>query len=362
MKNTIIRGLSVAALIALAIPALGAHTSYAQGDSRTFTETGKTVRATFLKYWTDHGGLAQQGFPISDEMSEQSTTDGKIYTVQYFERAVFELHPEFAGTPNEVLLSLLGVFRYGNKYPDAGGAPSQSANNEANSRLFAETGKHVGGTFLTYWQNHGALAQQGFPISDEFMEVNDLDGKPYKVQYFERAVFEFHPEFAGTPNEVLLSQLGTFRLTEKLTPPTATPAPAIPTPAPVPPTATPVPAQPTPVPPTAVPPTTVPAGPCDGIPPSTAGMRIVPTKCGKGGTVFGFFASGFQPGEQAGVYITAPDQSVIGAPFQVDVDDSGTTDGVGLTTSASFPQGIYAITFEGTTSHHREIGYFKVIP
>jgi predicted metalloprotease len=55
------------------------------------------------------------------------------------------------------------------------------------------------------------LAQQGYPISDEFTEVSDLDGQPYRVQYFERAVFEYHPENTGTPHDVLLSQLGTFR-------------------------------------------------------------------------------------------------------------------------------------------------------
>ena len=42
------------------------------------------------------------------------------------------------------------------------------------------------------------------------MERSDLDGKTYRVQYFERAVFEYHPENAS-PYNVLLSQLGTFR-------------------------------------------------------------------------------------------------------------------------------------------------------
>ncbi|HST04563.1 MAG TPA: plastocyanin/azurin family copper-binding protein, partial [Chloroflexia bacterium] len=32
---------------------------------QTFAETGKTVRGLFLDYWNTHGGLAQQGFPIS---------------------------------------------------------------------------------------------------------------------------------------------------------------------------------------------------------------------------------------------------------------------------------------------------------
>ena len=49
------------------------------------------------------------GRPLSEEFPEVNPTDGKIYTVQYFERNRFEYHPEFAGTPNEVLLGLLGV-------------------------------------------------------------------------------------------------------------------------------------------------------------------------------------------------------------------------------------------------------------
>ncbi len=81
-------------------------------------------------------------------------------------------------------------------------------------QLFPQTGKTVCGKFLTYWQAHGGLAQQGYPISGEFQEVSDLDGKPYTVQYFERAVFEMHPENAP-PYDVLLAQLGTYRLKQK---------------------------------------------------------------------------------------------------------------------------------------------------
>jgi hypothetical protein len=83
-----------------------------------------------------------------------------------------------------------------------------------NGRYFPQTGKSVGGKFLDYWNSHGGLAQQGFPISEEFTEVNDLDHKPYKVQYFERAVFEWHPE-NEPPYDILLSQLGTFRYKAK---------------------------------------------------------------------------------------------------------------------------------------------------
>ncbi len=74
-----------------------------------------------LSYWQTHGGLAQQGYPLTNAFPEVSDTDGKTYTVQYFERAVFEAHPENQ-PPNNVLLSLLGAFRLKAKYP--GGDPS----------------------------------------------------------------------------------------------------------------------------------------------------------------------------------------------------------------------------------------------
>lgn len=218
---TFVLGLVLAApLVNIQLPA------FAQADCQTFTETGNTVCGKFLAYWKTHGGLAQQGFPLSGAFQEVSATDGKTYTVQYFERAIFEVHPENPA-PNDVLLSLLGVFLNQNKYP--AGAPNQESNNSPGSVQFSETGKRVGGIFLEYWKTHGALPQQGLPISDEFTEVSDLDGKPYRVQYFERAVFEYHPE-QQPAYQVLLSQLGTFRFREKYAasgpPPTITLPPA----------------------------------------------------------------------------------------------------------------------------------------
>lgn len=98
--------------------------SYAQGDCRTFPETGKQVCGRFLQYWLGAGGLAQQGLPISNEFTEVSDLNGKSYTVQYFERAEFEKHPENQA-PYDVLLSQLGKFQFNRKYPN--GEPGQSS-------------------------------------------------------------------------------------------------------------------------------------------------------------------------------------------------------------------------------------------
>ncbi|HET9495176.1 MAG TPA: S8 family serine peptidase, partial [Chloroflexia bacterium] len=168
------------------------------GDQVYFPETGHSLKGPFLKFWRDHGGLAIFGYPISEEFAEVSATDGKTYTVQYFERNRFEHHPEFAGTPNEVLMGLLGLeMTRGRTFQP--GAPFQSTPTQV---YFRETGHSLSGPFLRYWQANGGLAIFGYPISEELMENG------YLVQYFERNRFEYHPEFAGSRNEVLLGLLG----------------------------------------------------------------------------------------------------------------------------------------------------------
>jgi hypothetical protein len=76
----------------------------------------------------------------------------------------------------------------------------------------------VCGRFLDYWRKNGGLAQQGNPISQEFDERNADpplgDGQTHKVQYFERARFEYHPENAQ-PYDVLLGLLGTEQFRAK---------------------------------------------------------------------------------------------------------------------------------------------------
>jgi len=116
---------ALVAIVALAVGSVWqpfAHIpTFAQGTCHTFTETGHTVCGRFLDYWQTHGGLAQQGYPISEPFQEVSDLNGQTYTVQYFERAVFEMHPENQ-PPNDVLLSQLGTFRFKEKYPN--GAPA----------------------------------------------------------------------------------------------------------------------------------------------------------------------------------------------------------------------------------------------
>ena len=113
--------------------------SGAQTGCRFFPETGHNVCGDILKAWHANGlefdakkgksegeNLALFGLPLSDAAIE-TLSDGKQYTVQWFERARFELHPENAA-PYNVLLGLLGnEVRTGNT-PAPAPAPAPAAN------------------------------------------------------------------------------------------------------------------------------------------------------------------------------------------------------------------------------------------
>ncbi|MGI8589007.1 MAG: cellulase family glycosylhydrolase [Chloroflexia bacterium] len=79
------------------------------GDILWFKESLHSLRGEFKAFWQANSGLTNFGYPLSEEVREVSPEDGKTYTVQYFERARFELHPENAGTPYSVLLGRLGT-------------------------------------------------------------------------------------------------------------------------------------------------------------------------------------------------------------------------------------------------------------
>jgi hypothetical protein len=92
--------------------------SGARADCRFFAETGHSVCGAILKAWRASGlefdgrrgtseaeSLALFGLPLGDEMTE--AIEGREYTVQWFERARFELHPQNQ-PPYDVLLGLLG--------------------------------------------------------------------------------------------------------------------------------------------------------------------------------------------------------------------------------------------------------------
>ena len=173
-----------------------------------FAATGRCVQERFLDYWRAHGGLAIHGYPISDEF-EETLEDGKRYRVQYFERTRLEYHPE-APEPYKVQLGQFGR-RIRAAEPPVAAIPGAT--------YFAATGHNVTRPeFAAYWSANGGLAQFGYPIGEEFEELLPIDDKgtraPFRVQYFERARFEWHPD-NDPPYQVLLGQFGRRILGER---------------------------------------------------------------------------------------------------------------------------------------------------
>lgn len=160
-----------------------------------FRETGRCLEGRFYRYWLDHGGLANNGFPLSDPFIEE-LEDGKPYLVQYLERVRLEYHPENS-PPYEILLGHFGRRLH---------RPDPPAASLAGATYFRETGHNLGGAFRDYWNRNGGLSQFGYPISEELNERLD-DGQNHVVQYFERARFEKHPQNAP-PYDILLGQFG----------------------------------------------------------------------------------------------------------------------------------------------------------
>ncbi len=200
------RVVEAGALLVLLLGGMGQ--AGAQAASRYFPETSHTVSGAFLNYWNSNGGLAQQGYPITEEYPEVNDIDGKTYNTQYFQRARFEFHPEIGDQNNQVLLGLLGAEAFLARYHNLNAAVNPVIVPGGGSRFFPDTGHTVTGLFLNYWNTHGGLRQEGFPISEAFVEASLTDGRPYITQYFQRARFEYHSEISGQNNQVLLGLVG----------------------------------------------------------------------------------------------------------------------------------------------------------
>jgi hypothetical protein len=155
----------------------------------------------------EQGSLRRFGYPLTEAFEEVSETDGGVYLTQYFERARFELHPEYAGTEHHVQLGLVGVETTTTRTTETAFKPIQPIASTPDKFYFPETRHSLGGFFKRVWEERGGLMIFGYPISEEFPELSETDGLVHIVQYFERNRFEYHPDYAGTEDEVMLGHL-----------------------------------------------------------------------------------------------------------------------------------------------------------
>ncbi len=176
-------------------------------DVQYFPQTGYVVGYAFLTFWNTNGGATIFGFPLTNEVVDPASQ----LTVQFFERSRFEYHPESAGSPQLVQLTNVGrILTAGRTDPrtDPAFPPQPLVSAGADRSYYVQTQHAVGGQFKKFFDQNGGTFVFGYPISEETIEPNPTDGVAYTVQWFERARFEFHPEFNDTPNAIELGQLG----------------------------------------------------------------------------------------------------------------------------------------------------------
>ncbi|NJK79585.1 MAG: hypothetical protein HC914_06645 [Chloroflexaceae bacterium] len=186
--------------------------TYPPAQAFYFAETGHAAVNYFLEFWQNTpNALSILGFPISRPFIEESPTNpGNYYRVQYFERAVLEEHPENYGTQENrfyILGRLMGNLAAQGRENEQ---PFQRVADPGNGTWIEATGHTLTNSpapFRNFWLNNGGLEVFGYPISEQFQEVNADDGQVYWVQYFERQRMEWHPENAA-PFDVLLGLLG----------------------------------------------------------------------------------------------------------------------------------------------------------
>ncbi len=73
---------------------------------------------------------------------------------------------------------------------------------------FPETSHYLSFGFKNFWQRSGSLPVFGYPMTEEYSELNVDLNQMMTVQYTERQRFEYHPDLSGTPYETSLGRLG----------------------------------------------------------------------------------------------------------------------------------------------------------
>jgi hypothetical protein len=158
------------------------------GTIQFFPETGHHVQADFLRFYKSvPDPLLVFGYPITEQITAK---DGK--TVQYFQRARFELRSELPEN-QRVKLTPVGqaLYQPGNQLRLV---------NTSGCDVFP-TGFPVCLAFLDFFKANGGTEQFGNPISPFEFQENLI------VQYFERARFEWRAD-RPEGQRVVLGDLG----------------------------------------------------------------------------------------------------------------------------------------------------------
>jgi hypothetical protein len=304
----------------LLLVGLSGATVSAQQNLVYFPQTGHFLGGAFRTYFDNNGSVGIFGYPVTEEYVRSS--DGVI--VQYFERARFELR----GTEFDTV-----VVRQGDIGSEAAAqlgynfAPVAPFPDTATRRYFPETGHSLRGGFKAFWDANNGAKVFGAPISEEFTEFL-VNGQRHTVQYFERARFELHGD------QILLGRLGIGLAPCQQLPPRPQSLP--------------------------------PSGPlpegdgrnCEDPTPTQIIGRVYP-EAALPGTLMGFEARGYEPGELVSLWLNLPDQNVRELAYRAVADADGAVL-IGFRTRDSDPSGTWSLVGEGVESKRVVVAPFRV--
>lgn len=142
-----------------------------QDASGPSSQSSYAVSPLFAQFYADHGGEGLLGAPISAEVAENGLT------VQYFQNAKLEYHPQLPGD-SQVIMGSLGQDHYGLSRC----VPAASAGDS----LYFNNCHSVDPAFRDFFEKHGGVDFFGYPISEKYIYQNVA-----LAQNFERASIIF---------------------------------------------------------------------------------------------------------------------------------------------------------------------------
>jgi hypothetical protein len=166
-------------------------------------ESAYHVKDWFRIAWERLGGRGMFGLPLGEAFIRPS--DQRV--VQYFEAAVLEFYPEGGGPAPDDLTKTTRAMRViqpidlGHAYT-AGREFPQHAVVPEGGRRFGETGYTLSGDFRRFYEGAYGEWRLGAPISEELVE--EINGVPTRVQYFQKGSLEVNP----TTGVIQFGQLG----------------------------------------------------------------------------------------------------------------------------------------------------------
>lgn len=87
-----------------------------------------------------------------------------------------------------------------------------SVSAQQDQQCFTQTNQCISGRIREFWEQNGGLSVFGYPTTE--LREEQIEGKTFQAQWFERVRLELHPENAR-PYDVLLSRLGVLRLEQQ---------------------------------------------------------------------------------------------------------------------------------------------------